>query len=38
VGQLGDTNLSFDFTGEACYGYSSNIALLIFGAAAHIKK
>jgi hypothetical protein len=38
AGQLGDLTLNFDFSGEACFGYSSNIALMIFGAAAHIKK
>ncbi|MEK6556096.1 MAG: hypothetical protein AABZ31_12700, partial [Bdellovibrionota bacterium] len=30
--------VTFSFTGEACFGYSTNLSMMILGAMAHITK
>ncbi len=35
---LNGSPLSFSFTGEACMGYSANMAIMILGAYAHLSK
>ena len=30
--------VKFDFTGEACFGYSTNLSMMILGAMAHLSK
>lgn len=35
---IGGKVVAFHFTGESCFGYSTNIAMLIFGAYAHLSK
>lgn len=37
-GVIDGHTVKFHFTGEACLGYSSSIALMIFGAYAHLSK
>ncbi|MGE0616068.1 MAG: hypothetical protein AB7P04_10545 [Bacteriovoracia bacterium] len=35
---LNGKEVSFAFTGEACFGYSSNLSMMILGAYAHLQK
>jgi len=30
--------ISFEFSGQACFGYSANLAMMIFGSTAHLLK
>lgn len=36
--KLNGKEISFKFTGESCFGYSANIAMMILGSAAHLSK
>lgn len=35
---LGGKKVEFDFTGEACFGYSANLGMMILGTYAHLSK
>lgn len=35
---IGGQSRSFDFSGQACFGYAANIAMMVLGAATHLAK
>jgi hypothetical protein len=36
--QIGEKSVSFEFSGQACFGYSANIAMMILGSYVHLLK